>query len=624
MSTNGGSSWISVNNNYDLHADFHVILFAAGGSKMYVGNDGGVWSTSNLGTPTVTWNNLNNTLAVTQFYPGLSISAESANLSLGGTQDNGTQMYTGSLTWRVATCGDGMWTAIDPSNSSIMYSRCAFPSIMKSADSGSTWMDISSGITDSHWFLSPLVMDLAHSNSLYYGTNSRVWQTTDGGSNWTAISPNIGSFITIAVSPTNSSTLYAATFQSLWFTTNGGTNWTQVTSGIPPRYPAMVQGDPTATGTFYVTFSGFSGFGGDTKGHVFKCTTASKACSDISSNLPNIPVNDIVIDPDLPSTYYVATDGGVFQTTNGGSTWTTFSNGLPNVVVLSLKLHRSSRTLRAATHGRSVWDIVVPDLPDLTETSVSNPPATVLDGGSFSVTDTVRNIGSGAAAASTTRYYLSTTPSKGGAHRLTGSRAVPSLASGATSSGTVTVTVSAGTAAGTYFLLACADDTHVVRETKESNNCKASATQVTVSGPDLVETNVSNPPPTVTRGGTFSVTDTVLNQGTAAAGVSVTRYYLSLDKAQNAGDKLLTGTRSVPALAASASSSGTATVTVPANTNTGVYYLLACADDTKIVTESNEKNNCLASGGTVTVVISGEEPLVSDKQSRETGRPRVN
>ncbi len=106
--------------------------------------------------------------------------------------------------------------------------------------------------------------------------------------------------------------------------------------------------------------------------------------------------------------------------------------------------------------------------PALTETSVTNPPATVLDGSSFSVTDSVQNIGSAAAAASTTRYYLSTTTSKSGARLLTGSRAVPSLASSATSSGTVTVTVSAGTAGGTYFLLACADDTLVVPETNES------------------------------------------------------------------------------------------------------------------------------------------------------------
>src|SRR3989442_1234056 len=134
----------------------------------------------------------------------------------------------------------------------------------------------------------------------------------------------------------------------------------------------------------------------------------------------------------------------------------------------------------------------LPGLPDLTETSVTNPPATVLDGSSFSVTDTVQNTGSAAAAASTTRYYLSTTTSKSGARLLTGSRAVPSLASSATSSGTVTVTVSAGTAGGTHFLLACAHYPLLVPENNDRHNLNASAPQRPPTRPDLLVNDVNN------------------------------------------------------------------------------------------------------------------------------------
>src|SRR5437870_445149 len=242
----------------------------------------------------------------------------------------------------------------------------------------------------------------------------------------------------------------------------------------------------------------------------------------------------------------------------------------------------------------------LPNLADLTETSVTNPPATVLDGSSFSVTDSVQNIGSAAAAASTTRYYLSTTTSKSGARLLTGSRAVPSLASSATSSGTVTVTVSAGTAGGTYFLLACADYTLVVPETNESNNCKASTAKTTVSGPDLVETAVSDPPTTVTPGGTFSVSDTVQNIGTVTDAASTTRYYLSTTTSKSASSILLTGSRSVPSLAPAATSSAIASVTVPSTLPSGTYFLLACSDNTKLVSETNESNNCKASATTTT------------------------
>jgi hypothetical protein len=84
---------------------------------------------------------------------------------------------------------------------------------------------------------------------------------------------------------------------------------------------------------------------------------------------------------------------------------------------------------------------------------------------------------------STTRYYLSLDTAKAaGDTLLTGSRAVPGLAAGATSPpGTVTVTIPSTTPLNTYLLLACADDLNTVVETNETNNCKASATAVTVT-----------------------------------------------------------------------------------------------------------------------------------------------
>src|SRR5207247_2024854 len=131
-----------------------------------------------------------------------------------------------------------------------------------------------------------------------------------------------------------------------------------------------------------------------------------------------------------------------------------------------------------------------------------------------------------------------------------------------------------------YFLLACADDTLVVPETNESNNCKASTTKTTVSGPDLTETSVTNPPATVLDGSSFSVTDTVQNIGSAAAAASTTRYYLSTTTSKS-GARLLTGSRAVPSLASSATSSGTVTVTVGAGEGVG-RSLLMHREDTRL------------------------------------------
>ena len=241
-------------------------------------------------------------------------------------------------------------------------------------------------------------------------------------------------------------------------------------------------------------------------------------------------------------------------------------------------------------------------LPDLVENTVSNPPATALAGAVFAVTDTTRNAGLLAAAGSTTRYYLSLDSVKNaGDVLLTGTRGVPALNAGATSTGTVNVVIPAGTPAGTYMLLACADDLGAVAETDETNNCVASAGTVQVGLPDLIETGVSNPPATAVVGTVFSVTDTVQNVGAVTAGGSITRYYLSLDSVKNAGDVLLTGTRGVATLSGGATSTGTVNVVIPSGTPSGTYVLLACADDLSAVAESNEANNCVASTSTVQV-----------------------
>jgi subtilase family serine protease len=172
----------------------------------------------------------------------------------------------------------------------------------------------------------------------------------------------------------------------------------------------------------------------------------------------------------------------------------------------------------------------------------------------------------------------------------------------------VSVTVPGATALGTYYLLACADDTSTVPEAVETNNCVAATSTVQVARPDLLVTAVSEPPATVSRQGVFDVTDTTVNAGAIAAGASTTRYYLSVDPAWSGDDRRLTiagvgnNGRAVPALGPGEGSTGTVTVTVPGATALGTYYLLACADDAAPkTTEADETNNCTASTDTVVV-----------------------
>jgi serralysin len=167
------------------------------------------------------------------------------------------------------------------------------------------------------------------------------------------------------------------------------------------------------------------------------------------------------------------------------------------------------------------------------------------------------------------------------------------------------VTVPSNVAPGTYYLGGCADDTSAVIESNETNNCLLSTTTVQVQAvpaqPDLVVSALSFSSSSVRRGGSFTVTDTTKNSGTATAGGSTTRYRLSKDATITGSDVLLTGSRSVSSLTAGASNTASVTVTVPSTVAVGTYYLGACADNLGAVTESNETNNCRASTTTIRV-----------------------
>ena len=449
-STDGGNTWANVSANgagSDLHVDTHAFAFTPDGKTLYVGNDGGVWSSADVANPATAagsqhWTNLNATLNITQFYPGHSVHPSNPRISIGGTQDNGLQKHEDDLaaaspvlSWNDLGVGcDGGFTAIDPQIPSTVYGTCEYipdglliigVSYVGGDLSGNNGILIISGIdpSDDGAFIPPLVIDSSNPQRLYFGT-FRVWQTTNGGISWNAISGDLsfgnGVLTTIAVAPTDSNTIYAGSDDgTVWLTTNGGASWNLIArplvSPIPDRAVTAVLVDPHVSTTAYLTYSGFSGvFGGDTTGHIFKTINGGASWIDVSctatncgtpnlTDLPNIPVNDLVVDPDIASTLYAATDIGVFQTSNGGATWSTLGAGtLPNVVVLSLKLQESARSLRAATHGRGVWDLALGNQPAFGLTGISpvlahaGDPGTTLtvDGNGFTASSQVRWNGS--------------------------------------------------------------------------------------------------------------------------------------------------------------------------------------------------------------------------------------
>jgi uncharacterized protein (TIGR03437 family) len=381
LTRDGGKSWSlvsrGVNGNF-IHWDVHAIVFGPSAGVVYVGTDGGMYRADNIGDPTATglgWNNINDTLSLTQFYPGCSGQVRQTDFIVCGTQDNGVQIFTGGSTWRMIDGGDGGFTAIDTSRPSIFYfSEAGNVGIYKSSPftSFKGFLQAISGlgsVNSDDCFLAPLAIDPAFPQRLYYGCRG-VFRTNDGGGNWRAVSPNLPkgqAYTFLAVSPGSSARVYAAATDGKVYVTDNATaapatlTW-RASTDLPARGISSVVADPRNPDIAFATAHGFSGFQ-DNLGHVFKTTDAGKTWRDISGDLPNIPANIISLDPDNPHALFVGTDIGVFRSPDGGASWFSVGTGLPRVPVVSLRLHADGHLLRAATHGRGMWELPLPVLP---------------------------------------------------------------------------------------------------------------------------------------------------------------------------------------------------------------------------------------------------------------------
>lgn len=360
-STNGGTSFLSVGTS---HVDQHAVAFANSNQNFIVlGNDGGVDYTTNGGT---TWS-ASLTLPITQFYAG-EIDNNNPNTILGGAQDNGTVRSTGPFTWSEINGGDGFYCLVDYTNSQRVYASSQNGGIVRSTNGGASFLSGTSGLdlTYSNW-MTPFVMDKNDPLTLYCGTY-KIHKTTNGMQNWTVISPdlsnahvqNLGTITTVDVSKSNPAVIYCGTDDAnVWVTTNGGTNWTKIINGLPYRWVTRVAVHPDLANVCYVTLSGYKV---DSTGvHVYKTTNFGSSWTSISSNLPNAPANDIIIDPASTSTLYLATDVGVMISTNDGGSWSNYGSGIPsNVPCHDLTLHTGTRKLVVWTHGRSAFKTDVP------------------------------------------------------------------------------------------------------------------------------------------------------------------------------------------------------------------------------------------------------------------------
>jgi len=355
-STDGGATFRPMAN--EIHCDWHVIVIDPRNPDiLYAGTDGGVFVSTDAGD---TWTSKNEGLAITQYYPGISLDPL-GTVIMGGSQDNGTHVYSGSLYWDGFLGGDGGYTAINYKDPSIRYGETQW-----STGSGNTLVRMSgpaqstrtNGIAsgDRAQFIPPLIIDPITPTRLYFGT-LRLYRTTNEGVSWTPVTGDVskgtGTILTVAVAPSDSNTLYVGTSDgNVQVSQNYGDVFTLSNTGLPNRAITRIVVDPASPTHAVLTVSGFG------TGHIFETADAGATWRDISGNLIDAPANSAAL-VGTSGTIFVGTDVGVFQTSDDGATWTPGPAGLPNVVVQDLVYKPSANLLVAGTYGRGMFAYTV-------------------------------------------------------------------------------------------------------------------------------------------------------------------------------------------------------------------------------------------------------------------------
>lgn len=366
-SSNGGANWQDV--THETHVDHHAMYISPSDPDIvYGGCDGGVNYTDNGGQSWTVFKNMPNT----QFY-AITMDYNNPERLYGGTQDNGTnRTLTGAAgDWQRILGGDGFYCLVDYSNPDIIYAEAQYGNLFKSIDGGFTFTWSQNGIdpggTEPRGWNTPIAMDADNPEILYFGTD-RVYRTVDGADFWSPISPSLSTryLTTIGITPIDSQVVYAgARSGEVWVTTNGGASWTDITAGLPTRWVTRLTPDAVSHGVCYVTLSGYIAEG-ESQPHVFRTENYGATWSDISGDLPDAPVNDIIVDPHNSAILYVGTDMGVYMTQDQGASWTLVGTGMPITCVHDLVMNSRTRKLVAGTHGRSMFSTTIP-CPDLND-----------------------------------------------------------------------------------------------------------------------------------------------------------------------------------------------------------------------------------------------------------------
>lgn len=371
-STDAANSWTQISHWYGgfgsqyTHADQHFIYFKPGSSSMiYFCNDGGIFQTTN-GTdsiPAIADKGAN--YVTSQFY-GCAMHPEQGKAHyLGGTQDNGTHLFTqNSISSTVqVTGGDGAYCNIDQNEPQFQFTQYIFNNYFRSVDGGGAfnYIPASGGLENSGRFINPT--DYDDSNNVMYASTIKDsflrWEDPQTGGTFTPVPvPGFGGYrvSAIKVSPnTNHRVFMGVGSGQLFRIDSAHTNTpvvTNISTGLPFAYLSCVEVETGNDDHLLITYSNFG------LQSVWESMNGGTSWTSIEGNLPDMPVRWALFNPKNADQALIATELGVWSTDNlnGASTiWAPSNSGLANVRVDQIQARISDYYLIASTHGRGMF-----------------------------------------------------------------------------------------------------------------------------------------------------------------------------------------------------------------------------------------------------------------------------
>jgi hypothetical protein len=380
-STDGGTTnsliayWYSPGASEYVHADIHELVYNPLNGILYCGSDGGISISTDDG---VTWTNIWDGLEIMQFYRIAGTDGD-ADLIIGGTQDNGSNKYTGTTNVEHILGGDGMDCMINYLDHDNIYYSFQLGGLQRSTNGGSTSTGIQPSGSTGAW-VTPYAMD-ATDPTIIYGGYDDVYRSTNMGTSWT----NLGSDGTdaIAVGVDDPARLYAAVGSVITTSADTGATWSTITGSWPSLTITMIAVDPADATKVWITLGGY------TAGEkVYESSDAGSSWTNVSGSLPNSPALCIAYQ-DTGGTpmdaIYVGMGVGVYYKSDV-TAWTLYNSGLPNAPIYDLEIYQPGCKLRAGTFGRGLWETQLYGSVLISDVTSTPPTCPSTDDGTITIT----------------------------------------------------------------------------------------------------------------------------------------------------------------------------------------------------------------------------------------------